>query len=96
MERPFTGRRREEEPPRRFGREGRAHWRLRRWNGEDCFSEGGYVEVSHISREQTDKQPAMPRLTNRREVQRAGRGAAALASYGSKLGASGVGGKGRL
>ena len=94
MERPFTGRRREEEPPRRFGREGRAHWRLRRWNGEDCFSEGGYVEVSHISREQ-DGQPAMP-LDYRREVQRAGRGAAALTSYGSKLGASGVGGKGRL
>ena len=34
--------------------------------------------------------------TNRREAQRARRGAAALTSYGSKLGASGVGGKGRL
>ena len=45
------------------------------------------MEVSHISREQTDKQPAMPRLTNRREAQRAGRGAAALASYGLRLGA---------
>ena len=40
MERPFTGRRREEEPPRRFGREGRAHWRLRRWDGEDCRRRG--------------------------------------------------------
>ena len=64
-------------------------------DGEDCRSARAGMWRCHISLGSKTGNLLCP-STNQREAQRAGRGAAALTSYGLKLGASEVGGKGRL